>query len=100
MWATASLWLLGAVAIAAPIAALAVISERRNASWHKISTLLVLGLALLNWYPRYELGPEAGMHLWGIGLSLASVLLLLFNGWRKWELMYRHPSGAVTDPRP
>jgi uncharacterized membrane protein len=35
---------------------------------------------------------------WGIWISLATVLLLLFNGWKGWEMVYRHHVG-VSDTK-
>ena len=35
----------------------------------------------------------------GIWLSLVVVLLLLFNGWQGWELVYRHRVGVADADR-
>jgi len=65
---------------------------------HMIGNLIVVLLALVNWYFRYESGAPSGVFPWGIWLSLITVLLLLFNGWKGWEMVYRHHVG-VSDTR-
>jgi uncharacterized membrane protein len=103
-WATVSMWLLGAGIVAALLAALFGFTDFfgepriRNLSdaWlHMIGNLTAVLLALLNWYIRYRSG-GAGVLPWGIWLSLATVLLLFFNGWKGWTLIYRHRV-AVAD---
>jgi uncharacterized membrane protein len=48
-----------------------------------------------NWYLRYDSGAVAGVFPIGIWLSLITVLLLLFNGWKGWEMVYRHRVGII-----
>jgi uncharacterized membrane protein len=55
-------------------------------------------LAAINWYIRYRTGAVAGVFPWGILISFGTVLLLLFNGWKGWEMVYRHHVG-VSDIR-
>lgn len=97
-WATASMWLLGAGIVMALVAAVfgfidffgeSRIRNLTDAWLHMAGNLIAVLLALLNWYIRYRSG-GAGVLPWGIGLSLATVLLLLFNGWKGWNLVYRH----------
>jgi len=106
-WATVAMWALGAGIVMALVAALAGFTdffgdERiRNISdaWqHMIGNLIAVVLAAINWYIRYRYGAAEGVFPWGIWLSLATVLLLLFNGWKGWELVYRHHV-AVSDVR-
>ena len=107
VWATASLWLLGAGVVMALVAALAGftdffgderIRDISDAWQHMIGNLIAVVLALINWYIRYRSGAVAGVLPWGIWISLATVLLLLFNGWKGWELVYRHHVG-ISDIR-
>jgi len=106
-WATVSMWLLGAGVIMALVAALAGftdffadarIRDIGDAWQHMIGNLIAVVLTLINWYIRYRSGAAAGVFPWGIWISLVTVLLLLFNGWKGWELVYRHHVG-VSDVR-
>jgi uncharacterized membrane protein len=109
IWATASMWLLGAGVVMALVAALAgftdFLGDQRirnlNDAWlHMIGNLVAVVLALINWYMRYKSGAAAGVLPWGIWISLATVLLLLFNGWKGWEMVYRHHVGVSDTPIP
>jgi uncharacterized membrane protein len=104
-WATASRWLLGVGVLMALLAALAgftdFLGDRRirdlSDAWqHVIGNLVAVVLALINWFIRYGAAP--GVFPWGIWISLVTVLLLLFNGWKGWELVYRHHVG-IADRR-
>ena len=44
---------------------------------------------VLSWILRYS-GGEAAVLPTGLLISLAVVLLLLYTGWRGWEMVYRH----------
>ena len=108
IWATVSLWLLGAGIIMALVAALfgftdffgdARIRAISDAWQHMIGNLIAVVLALINWYIRYRSGAAAGVFPWGIGISLITVLLLLFNGWKGWEMVYRHHVGVSDNAR-
>lgn len=107
IWATVSMWLLGAGVVMALAAAVfgftdflgdSRIRALTDAWLHLIGNLCAVVLALINWYLRYRSGAVAGVLPVGIWLSLATVLLLLFNGWKGWELVYRHHVG-VSDIR-
>ena len=103
-WAVASMWLLGAALVMAALAALAgltdFLGERRirsiKAAWlHMIGNVIAVLLSLINFYLRFAGGAEAGVFPWGLWISLIVVLLLLFNGWKGWELVYRHRVGIA-----
>ena len=107
IWATVSMWLLGAAIVMALLAALAGFTDflgdarirNINAAWlHMIGNLIAVVLALINWYIRYRSGAAAGVFPWGIWLSLITVLLLVFNGWKGWELVYRGRVGVSDAP--
>jgi uncharacterized membrane protein len=106
-WATVGMWALGAGVVMALVAALAGFTDffgderirRIGDAWqHMIGNLVAVLLAAINWYIRYRYGDAAGVFPWGIWISLATVLLLLFNGWKGWELVYRHHV-AVSNTR-
>jgi uncharacterized membrane protein len=60
--------------------------------------VIAVVLSLINFYLRYANGAEAGVLGWGTWISLIVVLLLLFNGWKGWELVYKHRVGIADAP--
>jgi uncharacterized membrane protein len=103
-WASASLWLLGVGLIMAALAAVAGVidfmgdEQVRNLSdaWqHAGGNVIAVLIELYNWYSRYEHGTSAIIPT-GLVLSLVVVLILLFTGWKGWEMVYREHVG-VTD---
>ena len=85
-WSTASLWLLGAALIMAALAAIAGLTD----------FVIAVLLSLWNWYRRYDLGDAAVLPL-GLLLSAIVVLILLYTGWRGWEMVYRHRVGVSDE---
>jgi len=109
-WVTATQWLLGAGLVMAALAAIVGLTDVlgdvqiRNLStaWlHAGGNVLVVLIELYNWYSRYEQGPAAVLFT-GLILSLIVVLILLFTGWKGWEMVYRHRVGVAnyTDAMP
>ena len=107
LFATAALWLLGAALVMAALAAVAgltdFLGERRirdirDAWLHMIGNVIAVLLSLINFALRYANGAEAGALSWGIWISLVVVLLLLFNGWKGWNLVYKHRVGVADAP--
>jgi uncharacterized membrane protein len=103
-WATASLWLLGAALIMAALAALAGLTDflgddrirDLSAAWHHmIGNVIAVVLSLFNWWRRYDAG-EAAVLPTGLLISFLVVLILLYTGWRGWEMVYKDRVG-VTD---
>src|SRR5918997_5760253 len=103
-WSTASLYLLGAALVMAALAAVAGLTDfigderirNLSAAWHHmVGNVVVVLLSLWNWYRRYEAGDAAVLPT-GLLISLMVVLLLLYTGWRGWEMVYRHRV-AVSD---
>ena len=101
-WATAGTWMLGAGLVMAALAALAGLTEVvgdvriRNLSdaWlHAGGNVIAVLIELYNWYMRYQHGAEAIVPT-GLVLSLIVVLILLFTGWKGWEMVYRHRVGV------
>jgi uncharacterized membrane protein len=103
-WATGALWLLGAGLIMAALAAvfglIDFLGEPRiralnDAWWHAGGNGLAVLISLYNWYLRYTTG-EAAILPTGLLLSLIVVCILLFTGWKGWNLVYRYRV-AVAD---
>jgi uncharacterized membrane protein len=106
-WSTASLYLLGAALVMGSLAALAgfidFFGDARvrglSPAWHHmLGNLVVVLLSVWNWYRRYEAGDAAVLPT-GVVLSFVVVVILLYTGWRGWEMVYRHRVG-VADARP
>jgi len=101
-WARGALWLIGAGIVASAIAATIglldflfepAIRELRAAWWHFGGNVLMTLISVVDWVLRYGVGAEAGSraYLW---MSLLVVVLLVFNGWKGGELVYRHRVGV------
>jgi uncharacterized membrane protein len=103
-WSTAALYLLGAALVMAALAAVAGLIDffgddrirDLSAAWHHmLGNVVAVLLSLINWYRRYESGDAAVLPT-GVLISLIVVLILLYTGWRGWEMVYRHRV-AVAD---
>lgn len=104
-WASASLWLLGIGLVMAALAAVAGVidllgdDQVRNLSdaWqHAGGNVIAVLIALYNWYSRFEHGTSAIVPT-GLALSLIVVLILLFTGWKGWEMVYREHVGVSDE---
>jgi len=63
-----------------------------NDAWlHAGGNVIAVLIELYNWYMRYEGGAVVPT---GLILSLVVVLILLFTGWKGWEMVYRHRVGV------
>lgn len=102
-WANASLWLLGIgiimAALAAVIGLIDVFGDDQirglNDVWlHAGGNILAVVIELYNWYSRDQHGSAAVVPT-GLILSLVVVAILLFTGWKGWEMVYRHRVGAA-----
>jgi uncharacterized membrane protein len=58
---------------------------------------MVLG-QLFNFYERYRYCASAVVPL-GLSLSLVSVLIMLFTGWKGGEMVFRHRVAVYDEPR-
>jgi uncharacterized membrane protein len=105
-WATAGRWLLGAGLVMAALAALTgltdFLGDRRiralRAAWyHMIGNVIVVLIELFSLWQRIELG-AAFVVPTGLTLSVVATLLLLFNGWKGWDMVYRHHVAIIGDP--
>ena len=102
IWATAGMWLVGVGVVMALVAAvfgfIDFMGDERiraltTAWWHFLGNLVVVAISAFNWYQRYLYGESAVVPM-GITLSLIVVGLLLFTGWKGWELVYRGRVGV------
>jgi uncharacterized membrane protein len=102
-WFTAALWLIGAGLVGAALAAafgmIDVASEPRiralnDVWWHAGGNVIAVVIQLFNWYLRYTSG-EAAILPTGLALSFLVICILLFTGWKGWELVYRHRVGVA-----
>ncbi|WP_027576818.1 DUF2231 domain-containing protein [Bradyrhizobium sp. WSM1743] len=106
-WAKASMYLIGGAIVMALVAALAGfidffgeprIRRLTDAWYHMIGNLTAVVLALVNFVLRYSQGAEAAIKPWGVVLSLVVVGILLFTGWKGWEMVYRHHVAVLDTP--
>lgn len=104
-WFDAARWLLVAGLVMAALAALAgltdFLGERRiralNAAWHHmIGNVVLVLLEAFNLWQRCQQG-ESFVVPTGLAISAIAVLLLLYNGWRGWEMVYRHRVGIADE---
>lgn len=107
-WASASLWLLGVGLIMAALAAVAGVIDlmgddrirNLNDAWlHAGGNVVAVLIELYNWYSRYEQGTSAIVPT-GVVLSFIVVLILLFTGWKGWEMVYREHVGVSDEVGP
>ena len=107
-FSTSALWLLGFGLLAAALAAVAGLidfigdARIRNISdaWqHAIGNVILVLIQLFSFYQRYRYGAAAVIPL-GLSLSLVSVLIMLFTGWKGGELVFRHRVAVYDEPRP
>lgn len=62
--------------------------------WHVIGNFVVLVLATLNMLVHTRDAWTAVVP-WGLALSAATVVILLFTGWMGWSMVYRHRVGVT-----
>jgi uncharacterized membrane protein len=105
-WFDATPWLLGAGLIIAALAAVAglidVLGDAQIraldiAWWHAGGNVLAVVLELINWILRHGRGGDAVLPT-GIILSAVVVCILLFTGWKGWEMVYRGHVGVADRP--
>jgi uncharacterized membrane protein len=105
MWADFSAWLVTVGVILGYLAAIAGLIDfladrlirRQWQAWaHLFGNLVVLILATLNTLIHTR-DAWTSVVPWGIGLSAATVIVLLFTGWTGWSMVYRHGTGVWID---
>lgn len=101
-WASGAVWLVGAGTVGGALAAVAGVTdflgERRirslRASWlHFGGNALVILISAFNWY--WHLQGADHIVPGSIICSAVVVLLLLFTGWKGWEMVYRDHVGVA-----
>ena len=101
-FASAGVWLLGAglvmAALAAVVGLIDFFGESRiralPAAWqHMIGNVILVVIEVFNLYRRLMEGDSAAILPTGLALSAVATLLLLFNGWMGWQMVYRHRVG-------
>ena len=102
-WVTASAWLLGAgllmAALAAVVGLIDVFGDERirdltDVWMHAGGNVIAVIIEAYNFYLRVTEGADAVLPL-GIILSAIVVVILLFTGWKGWEMVYRHHVGVA-----
>lgn len=105
-WYDASLWLLGAGLIMAALAAAAGLTDflgdpqiraLTTAWWHAGGNVLAVVIEIVNFFWRYSAGATAVLPT-GLILSAVVVGIVLFTGWKGWELVYRARVGVSDAP--
>jgi uncharacterized membrane protein len=103
MWANFSAWLVTVGVIMGFLAAIFGLIDflgnrfirRQGPAWpHAVGNILVLVLATLNMFVHTR-DAWTSVVPWGLALSAAVVLILLFTGWMGWSLVYRHRVGVA-----
>lgn len=102
-WFNATLWLLGAGLIVAGLAAVAglidVVGDAQIRSmstvWlHAGGNVTAVVIEIVNFFIRYAEGSKAVLPT-GIILSAVVTCILLFTGWKGWEMVYRSHVGVA-----
>ena len=98
-WAVAALWMVGAGVTTALVAAvfgfIDFLGEERirylGDAWrHMLGNLTAVTLAAISWILRATQGAEEAVAPWGVTLSVGVALILLYTGWKGWEMVYRY----------
>jgi len=105
-WPMASTWLLGAGLVMAALAALAGLTDflgdsrirsLRDAWFHMTGNVILILIEAFNLWRRVVDAADFILPT-GLVLSLLATALLLFNGWKGWEMVYRHRVGIDEEP--
>jgi uncharacterized membrane protein len=105
-WAEASMWLLGAGIAMALLAAVLGFTDflgdrqvrRLREAWlHMTGNLIAVILEAVNIYLRATGDYRADVAPAGVALSAVAVVILVFNGWMGWAMVYRRHVGIADD---
>ena len=105
-WSLAAIWLLGAGLVMGALAAIAGLTDfsgdKRirdiSEGWqHAIGNVIGVLIQLFSFYERYRYGTAAVLPI-GLICSALVVCILLFTGWKGWEMVYRHRVGVIDEP--
>jgi uncharacterized membrane protein len=64
--------------------------------WHAGGNVLIVLIQIYNWFARFSEGTDAVVPT-GLILSLVVVCILLFTGWKGWEMVYRARVGVADE---
>jgi uncharacterized membrane protein len=70
------------------------IRDLTEAWWHAGGNVVAVLIELFSFYIRYQHGASAVLPT-GLVLSLIVVCILLFTGWKGWEMVYRYRVGVA-----
>ena len=105
-FATGGLWLLGAGLVGAVLAAVTGLidftGDKRirglSDAWqHAIGNVILVLIQLFSFYQRYRYGASAVVPM-GLVLSLISVGIMAFTGWKGGEMVFRHRVAVYDAP--
>ncbi len=65
--------------------------------WHAAGNVILVLIEIYNWFARYSEGTAAIVPK-GFILSLMAVCILLFTGWKGWQMVYGHRAGIAEEP--
>jgi uncharacterized membrane protein len=106
-WAVGALWMVGAGVVSALVAAVFgftdFLGDERiryiGDAWrHMIGNLTAVTLAAISWVLRVTQGAEEAVAPWGVTLSVAVALILVYTGWKGGELVFRGRVGVHVAP--
>ncbi len=106
-FAKAGVWLLGAGIVMAALAAIAGLTdfigsaEVRHLSaavQHLIGNVTAVVIEIINFIYRLSTGAAPAIMPWGLIMSIVVVGILLFTGWKGWEMVYRDHVGISDEP--
>ncbi len=106
MWSNFSAWLVSVGVVVGVFAAIAGLVDfignpairARAPAWpHMIGNLVVLALATVNMLVHTH-DAWTSVVPWGLVLSAAVVVILMFTGWMGWSMVYRHGVAVAEVP--
>jgi len=81
-----------------PISSASLVQALNDAWYHMFGNLTAVVIAIINFVLRYAQGAEAAINPGGLVLSLVVVGILLFTGWKGWEMVYSHHVAVLDAP--
>jgi uncharacterized membrane protein len=100
----ATQWLLGTGLLIGVLAAIAGMTDLfagtrtrnwRAVWWHAGGNILAVLISAYNFYLRSQTGAATGLDIGEVALSALVVLVLVFSGWKGWEMVYRGRAGVA-----
>lgn len=106
IWITAAIWLLGAGIVMGSLATLAGLTDflgdprirDLSPAWqHAVGNLIAVLVSVFNFYWHWTRTPDAMLPI-ALICSLLVVAVLVFTGWKGWEMVYRHRVAVYDEP--